>query len=201
MLNEPRSVNEKIKLARAALKTFMQSTEQKCEIAIDCPLEKRIRFIYSIIFPGWQKVRFYWRFFIARIAGFIDYSPIKVFLYRSIGIKIGRGAFISPGVVVDPHFPSLIEIGDYAIIGWGTQLFTHDFTGKKYFVGRIKIGRGAVIGGFSIVRGGVTIGENAAVAAACIVYKDVPQNYCFDSAIMLNRVLVNVNRKGDEAGI
>jgi acetyltransferase-like isoleucine patch superfamily enzyme len=110
-------------------------------------------------------------------------------------MKIGKGVFISPGVILDPHFPALIEIDDYAIVGWGTHLFTHEFSGSRYTIGRIRIGRGAVIGGFSIVRGGVVIGANAQVASTCIVYKDVPDNYCVDSVILLNRALLDVYRK------
>jgi acetyltransferase-like isoleucine patch superfamily enzyme len=98
-------------------------------------------------------------------------------------------------VILDPHFPELINIGDYVIIGWGTHLFCHDYDGKTYRLGRITIGKGAVIGGFSIIRGGVTIGENAQVASTCIVYKDVPENYYLDSVILLNRALVDVYRE------
>ena len=191
--------NEKIVQAREALRNFLQGTEKKLEIAIDCPAKDRIRYIYSIIFPGLHKAQFYWRFFVARIACFIDFSPLKVLLYRSIGMKIGKGVFISPGVILDPHFPGLINIGDYAIIGWGTHLFTHEFTGDKYTAGRIRIGIGAVIGGFSIIRGGVTVGDNAQVASTCIVYKDVPQNYYLDSVVLLNRALVDVYRKEKES--
>jgi acetyltransferase-like isoleucine patch superfamily enzyme len=180
--------------ARAALRDFLNGNERKLEIPIDSPVESRIRNIYSIIFPGSQKTRFYWRFFIARIASIIDYSPVKVMLYRSIGIKIGKGVFISPGVVLDPHFPNLIEIGDYVIIGWGTQVFTHDFSGNKYSVGRIKIERGVVIGGFCIIRGGVTIYENAQVPAACIVHKDVLQNSYIGSSVIPSRTFVDYRR-------
>jgi NDP-sugar pyrophosphorylase family protein len=180
---------------RATLLEFIRGDARRIEIEIDCPVEDRIGFIYSAVFPGLAKYRFYLAFAIARLAGAIDWSPLKVALYRSIGMKIGTGAFISPGVVLDPHFPSLIEIGDYAIIGWGTQLFTHEFTGSRYILGRIRIGRGAVIGGLSIVRGGVTVGANAQVASACIVYKDVPDNYCIDSVILLSRALVDVYRR------
>ena len=186
---------EKIEQARTALQTFLQGTGRKLEIEIDCPIEDRIRFIYAIIFSGFKKASFYWRFFIARLASIIDYSPIKVFFYRSIGIKIGKGVFISPAVILDPHFPSLIEIDDYAIIGWGVQLFTHNFSGTKYSVGRIKIGRGAVIGAFSIVRGGVTVGECAQIQATCIVYKDVPKNGSLVSGIILSQARTNAGQK------
>jgi acetyltransferase-like isoleucine patch superfamily enzyme len=185
-------MQKKIATRRDLLIKFLKGTEQAFEFDIDCSIEERIRFIYSIIFPGGKKGLFYLRFLIARIAQYIDYSPVKVLLYRVIGMKIGKGAFLSPDVILDPHFPELIEIGDYAIIGWGTHLFCHEYSGEKYRVGRITIKRGAVIGGFTTIRGGVTIGENAQVASTCIVYKDVPNNYYLDSVILLNRALLEV---------
>ena len=189
------ATREKIRSNRERLLNFLEGKEKALEFAIDCSIEERIDFIYSVIFPGTRKNVFYLRFLIARIAQYIDYSPAKVFLYRLIGMKIGKGAFLSPDVILDPHFPELIEIGDYAIIGWGTHLFCHEYSGDTYRVGRISIGRGAVIGGFSIIRAGVLIGENAQVASTCIVYKDVPNNYYLDSVILLNRALVEVYKE------
>ncbi len=180
---------------RQRLAEFLVAEEQVLEFEIDCTPEQRIATIYAIVFPGWKKARFYLNFLIARIARIIDWSPAKVFLYRLTGMKIGKGVFISPDVILDPHFPGLIEIGDYAIIGWGTHLFTHEYSGNKYRVGRISVGAGAVIGGFSIVRGGVRIGDNAQVASTCIVYKDVPENYYLDSEILLTRALLDVRRE------
>jgi acetyltransferase-like isoleucine patch superfamily enzyme len=177
------------------LADFLAGDGQVLEFGIDAAPPQRISTIYAIVFPGWKKARFYLNFLIARIARIIDWSPAKVFLYRLTGMKIGKGVFISPDVILDPHFPGLIEIGDYAIIGWGTHLFTHEYSGSKYRVGRISVGAGAVIGGFSIVRGGVRIGDNAQVASTCIVYKDVPENYYLDSAVLLNRALLDVYRE------
>lgn len=189
------TLNEKIRANRKLFLDFLHGNGKKLEFDIDCRLEERVSFIYSIIFPGLDKYFFYFKFFLARIAQYIDYSPIKVFLYRLIGMKIGKGVYIAADVILDPHFPELIEINDYAIIGWGTHIFTHEFDGVKYRLGRISIGKGAVIGGFSLIRGGVTIGENAKVSSACIVYKDVPNNYYLDSVILLNRALLEVYKE------
>ena len=180
---------------RRALAEFLAGSAPTLEFPVACAPAQRIAFIYSVIFPGWKKLGFYGRFLLCRIARSIDYSPLKVLLYRWAGFRIGRGVFISPDVILDPHFPQLIEIGDHAIIGWGTHLFTHEFSGNRYRLGRISIGAGAVIGGFSIVRGGVRIGANAQIASTCIVYKDVPENYYLDSVVLLNRALVDVYRE------
>lgn len=193
------SFREKIRANREVLLTFLRGRERTSEFAVDCGVEDRIEFIYSVIFPGRAKYLFYLRFLTARIAQYIDYSPAKVFLYRLIGMKIGKGVFLSPDVILDPHFPGLIEINDHAIIGWGTHLFCHEFSGDKYRIGRISVGRGAVVGGFSMIRGGVTIGENAQIASTCIVYKDVPNNYYLDSVVLLNRALFDVYREDRRA--
>lgn len=191
--------NELVHTHRARLLSFFKGSEKSLELEMDFPVEQRIRLIYSIILPGVRKYLFYLRFIVARIAHSIDHTAVKVALYRMIGMKIGKGVFLSPEVVLDPHYPELIEIGDYAIIGWGTSLFCHDYDGKIYRVGRIKIGKGAVIGGFSVIRSGVTIGENAQVASTCIVYKDIPANYYLDSVILLNRTLVDAYREDRRA--
>lgn len=180
---------------RRDFQAFLKGSAKSFEFPITCALQDRICHIYGVIFPGFTRFRFYGRFIIARLAQHIDYSPFKVFLYRRIGIKIGKGAFISPDVILDPHFPELIEIGEYAILGWGCHLFTHEFTGSSYRAGRIRVGDGAVIGGFTTLRGGVTIGEKAQVASMSIVYKDVPSNYLIDSVVLLKKSLVDVYRE------
>lgn len=155
---------------------FFNSNQRYFEFTVDCALEDRIKFIYKVIFPGFKKIKFYFNFFIARVAQYIDYSPIKVFFYRLIGVKIGRNVYISPDVMIDPHFPFLIEIENHTIIGWGVKIFTHEFTGNKYKIGRINIGEGTVIGGSSAIRCGTNIGKMVDIAFQSNVYKDIPDN-------------------------
>jgi acetyltransferase-like isoleucine patch superfamily enzyme len=188
-------IKERIDLERKRLAVFMRGEESVFEFTVDCALHERIKFVYAIIFPGLARFRFYARFILMRIAQLIDYPPIKVILYRFIGVKIGKGVFISPDVVIDTHFPHLIEIGDYAILGWGAFLFNHEFSGNKYRMGRIKIGEGAVIGGFAGIRGGVNIGDGVDVPASCIVYKDLPHSACLNSLVLRKRAIPEVYGK------
>lgn len=98
---------------------------------------------------------------------------LKNALYRGIGVKIGKDAVISPDVFIDPFYPELIEIKDGAIIGWGARLITHEFTIKHIRVGRVKIGKQAIVGAFSTIRSGVEVGDNAIVAIDTYANKDV----------------------------
>ena len=156
------------------LKKFSHGNERLFVFRIDCDLKDRIKTIYKIVFPKFKKLRFYTIFLISRLAQIIDYSLIKVYLYRLIGVKIGKGVFISPDVIIDPHFPSMIKIEDYCILGWGAKLFTHEYAENTYRIGKITIKRGAVIGANSTIRGGVVVGEMSEIPYGSIVIKNVP---------------------------
>jgi acetyltransferase-like isoleucine patch superfamily enzyme len=169
-------MNDEITEIRKKLTEFLSGNNKHFNYEVNCDLKDRIKFIYQINFPGFQKTKFYARFFIGRIAQYIDYSPVKIFLYRMIGIKIGKGVFISPDVFIDPHFPSLVELGNYCILGMGVKFFTHEYTQSNYRLGKIILEQGAVIGAYSTIRGGITIGENSEVPYGSIVYKDIPAN-------------------------
>ena len=156
------------------IKSFFASSEMLYEFVVSCELADRISFIYNAIFPGFRKYLFYFHFFLSRLAYYIDYSPLKVLIYRSMGVKIGKRVFISPKVYIDVHFPQLITIEDDVILGVGTYLFVHDFINQKYRMGRVHIKTGAVIGAFTKISCGVCIGREANLRASSIVVRDVP---------------------------
>ncbi len=158
---------------RKQFNLFLSKDDMMFEFEVTSDLAKRNAMPYKIVFPGMKKYRFYFRHLIARIAQYIDFSPVKVLIYKMIGVKIGKGVFIAPDVIIDVHFPELIEIGDYVLLGWGSKVFGHDYDGRIFRVGRVKIGKGSVIGGFSFVRAGVRIGEESLVRLTSTVYKDI----------------------------
>jgi len=164
---------EKIVQQRQKLANFFSSDEKVTDFMVECELKDRIRYIYAVLFPKMKRLQFYFRFFLSRVAYYIDYSPIKVFIYRILGVKIGKGVFISPEVTIDVHFPKLISIDDYVILGYGVKIFVHDFYESKYRIGRIHIGKGAVIGAYSMLGAGVTIGNMVNIRARSVVGRDV----------------------------
>ncbi len=98
----------------------------------------------------------------------------KAFFYRLAGVKVGSRVCISPGVVIDPLYPSLIELEDGCCLGMGCRLFTHEYTATSFRAGRIRIGKGSVIGAYSMIRSGVSVGRGATVGAMSFVNRDVP---------------------------
>ena len=92
-------------------------------------------------------------------------------------IKLGRGVFINAGCKFQDQ--GGIEIGDGALIGHGCTLATlnhgldpaerHDL-----FPAPIKIGKNVWLGAGVTVLAGVSIGDDAVVAAGAVVNRDVP---------------------------
>jgi acetyltransferase-like isoleucine patch superfamily enzyme len=158
---------------RKKVHSFFEGTDAAVTIKVECPVRERIKFIYQVIFPGIHELAFYIRFTLARVAQRIDFSWMKVVLYKIIGVRIGKGVYISPDVIIDPHFPTTITLKDHCILGWGAKLFSHEFMDKTYRIGRITIEEEAIVGAYATIRGGVTIGKAAEVPYGSIMIKDV----------------------------
>ena len=90
-------------------------------------------------------------------------------------MKIGKGVFISPHVMIDPLYPELITLQDECVLGVGCRLFTHEVTATNFRLGRITVGADSVVGAYSTIRSGVTIGEGATVGFDSFVNRDVPR--------------------------
>lgn len=93
------------------------------------------------------------------------------------GATVGRGVFIGLGVMLDQvHGPSL-KIGDEATLVQGCTVLCHDASSNRRlgatFVAPVRIGNRAFLGADSIVLPGVTIGDDAIVAAGAVVTSDV----------------------------
>ena len=94
-------------------------------------------------------------------------------------ITIGKNVFINSGCRFQDH--GGITIGDGTLIGHNMVLATlnHDFDPEKRSTNLpapISIGANVWIGSSVTVLPGVTIGDNAIIAAGAVVTKDVPEN-------------------------
>lgn len=122
----------------------------------------------------------HWRFLkkgiILTITRNLSSGRLKNWLLRSIGMKIGRRVFIASAVELDIQFPELITIEDGAILGMHSHVATHEVTHAHIRLGKVRIGKNALVGSQATVRSGVTIGENSVVALRAFVTEDVPAN-------------------------
>lgn len=117
-----------------------------------------------------------WRTVLMQISRVIPPCQLKVMILRLTGMKIGRDVYVSPGVVIDPLWPGLIEIADGVILGLGCRILSHECTVTHFRMGRTRIGTKSVIGAGSTVRAGVTIGCRVTVGCNSFVNSDVADN-------------------------
>ncbi len=96
-----------------------------------------------------------------------------------MNIRVGKNVFINSGCCFQDQ--GGIEIEDNALIGQQVVISTidHDFDPDKranMSPASVKIGKRVWIGAHATILSGVTIGDNAVVAAGAVVTKDVPDN-------------------------
>jgi len=107
----------------------------------------------------------------------LKYAPpieLKNHAYRLLlGTKIGKDVAIAPDVMFDPMFPELIELGDGCLLGWGVRVFTHEYSLDRIRIEPVKLGKKVFLGGFSIVRPGVSISDGVAIASCSFVNKSI----------------------------
>lgn len=100
---------------------------------------------------------------------------LQRWLLRRAGAKVGRRVCIAPRVSIDPFYTWLVEIGDDCVLGEGCRIFTHEYTADSMRIGPVRVGAGSVIGAYSTVRSGVTIGARATIGFCSFVNRDVPE--------------------------
>lgn len=110
---------------------------------------------------------------------------IRPFLWKCMGVKMGKNVFIGYGVYVDVDGCDIINIGDNVLIAAQCLFLAHRRNIGTYKRGMLQneltyirepivIEKNASIGMRSIIMPGVTIGEGAVIAAGSVVTKNVP---------------------------
>ena len=93
-------------------------------------------------------------------------------------VKFGKNVFINHSAILSAS--GGIEFEDGVSVAPGVRIATinHDFNERhtKYTYGKVTIKKNAWLGIGCTICPGVTIGENAVVAAGAVVTKDVPDN-------------------------
>ena len=110
---------------------------------------------------------------ICNLASKLPACGFKNDLYRLVGVKIGREVVIAQGVGLDALYPELITIHDGAVLGLECVILTHETTVDTFRLGRVEIGKQAMIGVRSVIRSGVKIGKGSQVGACSFVNKNV----------------------------
>lgn len=113
-------------------------------------------------------------FIIIFLARFVPWITVKNWLYRCIGMRVGKDAAVGLMAMMDIFFPELITIGENSIIGFNATILTHEFLIDEWRRGPVVIGKNVMIGANSTILPGVEIGDGAVVGAQSLVNRDVP---------------------------
>ncbi|MDZ7702644.1 MAG: acyltransferase [Halobacteriales archaeon] len=128
---------------------------------------------------GWPAVRAPWRVALNyAVIVLARHSPslrLKRWLFRRLGMSVGRGATWALESTPDVFWPELITVGEDAIVGYDVTVLCHEFLQDEYRTGEVHIGERAMIGAGTVVLPGVRIGADASVGANSVVARDVPE--------------------------
>jgi acetyltransferase-like isoleucine patch superfamily enzyme len=110
-------------------------------------------------------------------------SPgLRLWLYRRMGVRIGRNVFVGLDTYLDCQFPELITIEDDVTISFRVTVVVHDDARRldrtepgagDGTVAPVRLRRGCYLGAGCLILPGVTVGERAVVAAGAVVTSDV----------------------------
>jgi len=115
-------------------------------------------------------------FIVIDVCKILPSLSIKRFLFRLIGVKVGRDVSFGLNAQLDIFFPELIDIGDNSIIGYNTTILCHEFLVEEFRKGPVKIGKNVLIGANTTILPGIIIGNNSRISAMSLVNEDVEAN-------------------------
>ncbi len=128
-------------------------------------------------------LRVFWQKQVHMIARFTIPPDLRIQLYRWMGVSIGRHCFIGLETWLDDQFPELVVIEDDVTISFRVTVVVHDDAKRMDrteagagdgTVAPVVLKRGCYLGAGALVLPGVTVGEDAVVAAGAVVTRDVP---------------------------
>lgn len=98
-------------------------------------------------------------------------------------LNVGENVFINYGTKINVR--ASIKIGNGCIIGQDVLVYDHDHNYKspdrqtEFITAPVEIGNNVWIGSQVIILKGVTIGDNAVIAAGSVVVDDIPANMLY----------------------
>lgn len=121
----------------------------------------------SLFSAVWRQIR---KFLNVSIIPFIPFNPLRIWLYRLIGFKIGKGVFIGMQCYLDDYAPRRMVIEDKVTVSYRVTFACH---GPRTDEPRLILREGCYIGCCAVLLGGVEIGPYATVGASAMVNRDV----------------------------
>jgi non-ribosomal peptide synthetase-like protein len=110
----------------------------------------------------------HWKFCAHSLVQVFAGTPLKPFIYRLLGVKMGRMVFDDGADIFDK---TLIEIGDYANLNVGADVQGHSLEEGVFKSGRVRVGKGACLSCGALVHYDVEFGDGATLGANAFLMK------------------------------
>ena len=110
------------------------------------------------------------------VLDFLNPTPLNLFFFRLMGMKIGKGSVINTSNISDP---CLITLDEYVTIGGSATLFAHYGMKGYLIVANVHIKKNTTIGLKASVMGDVVIGEGVMVSPHAVI---MPKSRIEDNA-------------------
>ena len=125
------------------------------------------------------------------IARITLHRGLRIWLYRQMGVNIGKDCVVEMFCYLDDQFPELIFFEDHSGPSRHVIIVCHDdvaakagqngageldFESRHGIVNPVRLKKNSGIGTGSIILPGVTVNEGAMIGAGAVVTKDVPPN-------------------------
>lgn len=112
-------------------------------------------------------------FLVIYLCKYLPFLSVKNWLYRRLGVKVGRDVSFALAATIDVFYPQLVTVGDNSILGYNCTVLCHEFLINEYRTGEVVIGKNVMVGANSTILPGICIGDGAVIAAGALVCKDV----------------------------
>ncbi len=122
----------------------------------------------TIYDPAFWRVERYWKLSDSPVSALFPGTPMRNFLSRLLGARIGRMVF-DDGCIVTER--TLVEIGDEANLNEGSIIQAHSLEEGVFKSDFVRIGRGCAIGPGAFVHYGVTMNEKTVLDADSFLMK------------------------------
>ncbi|MFJ6416402.1 Pls/PosA family non-ribosomal peptide synthetase [Paeniglutamicibacter sp. NPDC091659] len=131
--------------------------------------------IYEV--PFWNHERF-WKFAAGGYLGAFNGTPFKSFIWRCLGVKVGRRLF-DDGCAIPEK--TLVSLGDDTILNAGSCIQCHSMEDGAFKLDSISIGSRVTIGVSGYVHYGVTMHDDSVLDSDAFLMKgsEVPANGMF----------------------
>jgi acetyltransferase-like isoleucine patch superfamily enzyme len=97
------------------------------------------------------------------VLGKIPPSRIKNNITRLLGVKLGKDVCLPMDVIFDHIYPELINVKKDTIVGGYSQLWAQEFKDDVLRIGKVDVGKEALICGACTVAPGADIGDGALI--------------------------------------